>query len=227
MKRLSKSTSLQLTGLYFFISLFHLFFIATDNYYGTFVTRFLTPILLLGIYFSGSSKYNYWFIAGIIATIFSNFFLNFDGNLYGILAILFFIIYRIISIWIVINFSKQIRLFSVMLGTIPFLTLLTYIIILTYDSLGFNLYPAILNAILVSIMSGIALSKFVFEDDVKNNPLILSAILFTILVVLYMLEHFYMNLKIFAVVRSVFYVVGHYFFLRYVMLSEPSKGNDS
>lgn len=227
MKRLSKSTSLQLTGLYFFISLFHLFFIATDNYYGTFVTRFLTPILLLGIYFSGSSKYNYWFIAGIIATIFSNFFLNFDGNLYGILAILFFIIYRIISIWIVINFSKQIRLFSVMLGTIPFLTLLTYIIILTYDSLGFNLYPAILNAILVSIMSGIALSKFVFEDDVKNNPLILSAILFTILVVLYMLEHFYMNLKIFAVVRSVFYVAGHYFFLRYVMLSEPSKGNDS
>lgn len=227
MKRLSKSTSLQLTGLYFFISLFHLFFIATDNYYGTFVTRFLTPILLLGIYFSGSSKYNYWFIAGIIATIFSNFFLNFDGNLYGILAILFFIIYRIISIWIVINFSKQIRLFSVMLGTIPFLTLLTYIIILTYDSLGFNLYPAILNAILVSIMSGIALSKFVFEDDVKNNPLILSAILFTILVVLYMLEHFYMNLKIFTVVRSVFYVTGHYFFLRYVMLAQPSKGNYS
>ncbi|MFN4197933.1 MAG: lysoplasmalogenase family protein [Flavobacterium sp.] len=227
MKRLSKSISLRLIGLYFFVSLFHFVFIATDNYSGTFVTRFLTPILLLGIYFSGSSKYNYWFIAGIIATFFSNFFLNFDGNLYGILAILFFIIYRIISIWIVINFSKRIRLFSVMLGTIPFLTLLTYIIILTYDSLGFNFYPAILNAILVSIMSGIALSKFVFEDDVKNNPLILSAILFTILVVLYMLEHFYMNLKIFAVVRSVIYVAGHYFFLRYVMLSEPSKGNDS
>lgn len=223
MKKLFKSKTVKLTSLYFLVCLIHFFFIATDNYYGSFATRFVTPFLLLGIYFSETIRNDYWFIAGIIATFFSNFFLNFEGNLYSILAILFFIIYRIISIWIVINYTQRIRMFSVVLGSIPFLTLLTYIIILTYDSLELHFYPAILNAVLVSIMFGIALSKYVFEDDVKNNPLLLSAMLFSIIVVLYMLEHFYMNLKILSVVRSIFYMTGHYFFLRYVMLAQLSK----
>lgn len=212
--------------VYFLIAAFQVFFIANDDFIGKLITRIVTPILLFLIYFKSSEKRDYIFIIAIFATLLSNLMMTFSGVLWNILGILFFIMYRIISIIIVLNFTQKIRLFSVVIATVPFITLLFYVVILTYDSLGIHFYPAVLNAILISIMAGIALSKYVFEDDATNNPLLLSTLLFTFVIVLYILEHFYMNLRVFSVVRSVFYLSGHYIFLRYVVLSEKSKSNN-
>jgi len=206
--------------LYLVFGILQVLSIAIDSETLRFSTRLVTPMVLLLIYLKSSKKRNFIFILALVSIFFSNFTLNFSQELWRILAIVFFVIYLLCSILIIINNTQKLRFFSILLGSIPFLTLLFYIIIITYDSLGIQFYPAIINAVLISIMGGISLSKYVFEDDAVNNSLLLSMMLFVFLVILYMLEHFYMNLKIFGVVRSIFYLSGHYVFLRYVLLSE-------
>lgn len=89
MSQLSKNNVYLLSVFYFLVAGIHSFFVWDDYYYGRFVTRLLVPLLLLIIYFNASDRKNYWYIIGIIASLFSAFFLNFSGDLFSILAIFF------------------------------------------------------------------------------------------------------------------------------------------
>jgi hypothetical protein len=153
--------------------------------------------------------------------LFSILFLFLKSDVGLLLATLFFLIFEVLMIRIVILNTKKINLIPIALGFLPFLSILFYLIFLTYSSLGINYLPSIVNAFIISFLGGIAVSNYMLEEDnMKNIWLLISTILFTLLVFVFMIEKYYLSVQVFKPIRTICFFGGHYLFMRYLLLSE-------
>jgi hypothetical protein len=138
-----------------------------------------------------------------------------------LLATLFFLIFEVLITRIVILNTKKINFIPIALGFLPFLSILFYLIFLTYSSLGINYLPSIVNAFIISFLGGIAVSNYMLEEDnMKNIWLLISILMFVLLIFIFMIEKYYISVQIFKPLRTLCFFGGHFLFMRYLLLSE-------
>ena len=73
---------------------------------------------------------------------------------------------------------------------------------------------------IISIFSGLGLSHYVMNDNKQNSWLIISTLLFTFLVILFMVENFYISNEVFKPLSAVVFALAHYTFYLFVIETE-------
>ncbi|MDP2159292.1 MAG: lysoplasmalogenase family protein [Flavobacterium sp.] len=215
----------KLTYLYVLVAIVLAIGVTVENKFAISFTRpTLLPILILIYWFSSKKRDVYYLVALIFAAI-SNIVLMFEADQFLLYAVLFFLFFRFLTFILVIKYTIKIRLLPIMLGTMPFLAILFYCILLTEMNLGDNFFPSVFNAILISMMAGIAVSNYYFEEDLKNTLLLISTILFTVLIFVFVIENFYMEILVFQTIRTICFSIGHYLFFKYIILAEKSNND--
>ncbi|RAR49047.1 hypothetical protein [Flavobacterium lacus] len=177
------------------------------------------PVLLL-LYVITSVRKNKLYLFALFSAAVSNIlFISTDSDWlnYGLFA---FLIYRIITIILVIKASTKLSFFTVGIGSVFFLFPLLYFIVLTQDSLGQSFLVAIINVVLVSILGGLSLSNYLMEEGFKHTWLLISTFLYTIIVFLFVIQKYYVFIPIFQPIRVLVLMSAHYFFYLYILMTE-------
>ena len=212
---------LHLTGLFFLVVSVLAFGVYFDNESIILPARITGVLLIFLIYYFSSFKKNKLYLSSLLFSLLSILFLFMKSNAGILSATLFFLIFEILTTRIVIKNTKKVNFIPVALGFLPFLSILFYLIFLTYSSLGINYVPSILNAFIISFLGGLAVSNFVLEEDnMKNIWLLISTLLFTLLIFVFMIERYYLSVQVFKPIRTICFFGGHYLFMRYLLLSE-------
>lgn len=182
--------------------------------------RIGSMLLFILLYFLQTKESDQLYLFSILCCFISMFFF-FEESIKNLkFASILFLTFEIATIWIISKKTKRVRFIPIIIATIPFLSLFFYVICLTQNSLKDILYPAIINSVLISITGGLVISNYVMEDDVKNTWLLISMLLSVLLFFIFMIEHFYLNIKIFKPLRTLTFFIGQYLFMRYMLQSE-------
>jgi len=129
-------------------------------------------------------------------------------------------IYRILSIVTILKLTDKILIFPLVLATLPFIFIFLGLINLTISTNSTSFYPVVANGLFISVFSGIALSNFVMNDNKQNSWLIISALLFMVLVFLFMFQKYYISNIAFQPLSALIFSVAHYTFYKFVVESE-------
>lgn len=212
---------LPLTALFFLIVSVLAFAVYFDSESIILPARIAGVSLIFLIYFLSSFRKNKLYLSSLLFSLLSILFLFIKSDAGILSATLFFLIFELLTTGIVIKNTKKVSFIPVALGFLPFLSILFYLIFLTYSSLGINYVPSILNAFIVSFLGGLAVSNYVLEEDnIKNIWLLISTLLFTLLIFVFMIERYYVSVQVFKPIRTICFFGGHYLFMRYLLLSE-------
>lgn len=177
------------------------------------------PVLML-LYAVTSEQKNKLYLFALLCAAMSNvLFITNDAVLlnYGLIA---FLLYRFITIFLVVKASSSLSFFTVGIGSIFFLFPLMYFIVLTQDSLGQSFWVAVVNVVLVSLLGGLSLSNYLMDEGFKHTWLLISTFLYTIIVFLFVIQKYYLFIPIFQPIRVLVLMSAHYFFYLYLLMSE-------
>ncbi len=212
---------LPLTGLFFLVVITLAFGVYFEIESVILPSRVLGLSLVFLIYFFSSFRKNKLYLSSLVFSLLSILFLFIKSDVGVLSATLFFLIFIVLTTRIVIKNTKKVSFIPVALGFLPFLSILFYLIFLTYSSLGINYIPVMVNAFIISFLGGLAVSNYVLEEDsMKNIWLLISTLLFTLLIFVFMIEKYYLSVQVFKPIRTICFFGGHYLFMRYVLLSE-------
>ncbi|MFT3795950.1 lysoplasmalogenase family protein [Flavobacterium sp.] len=186
---------------------------------------FLKPTLiptLIVWYVLTSAKKSPLYISALVFALFSNVFFiseSQDFLLYGIIA---FMVYRILSIIVVVKLVDTILWVPFIIATLPFLFIFSCLINLTMTSDSPSFYPTIINGLLIAGLAGIALSNYVMNDNKANSWLAISTLLFIVLVFLFMIEKYYLSNIAFKPLSAFIFAFAHFTFYKFVLEAEQN-----
>ncbi|OWP83352.1 hypothetical protein BWK59_11005 [Flavobacterium davisii] len=183
----------------------------------------LRLILLQILYIYSSSKRNYLFITILLFVIISNFFFQSKIKSFLVYGMVAYLINRFLSLALVYKSMRKKRIIPFLIGSFPFLFFYLYIIFLIDEFYVFNFLVILFNAILMSLLGGIALSNYYLENnDIsnKNYLLLISIIMFMMQNLIFILQKYYTLEKIFEPINIALNTLSLYIFYRFIILSE-------
>jgi len=204
--------------VFFTTSILLAFIVLFDDFLFEVFLKIICMLSLASLYYIHSFHINkaYFFIL-FFATI-SNVFFIFDEISYLTLGMFSYVIYRLITIVIVVKATQKLYFFSIIIGMILFLLPLIYFILLNQGSFEQSLIPAIVNVVLISVLGGLSISNYLMEPSEKNTWLLISTLLFGFLAVLFVIQKYYLFIPILDSLRSIVFMCAHYIFYRYMLL---------
>lgn len=133
------------------------------------------------------------------------------------------LIFRLLTFVIVFRSFENKNWFALFLASIPFLTLYLSILVFVQDYLENDIYYWLLNGFLTSLIGGMAVYNYIFENENKNFWLLLSAILFIIQIGFFFINHFYLPEKILVQITIILFGVSNFTFYKFVIVNESKE----
>jgi len=220
-KELKKNKNItSILTIFYFVNLllYSLSSIFNYNLIETFFWFSRIPILILLYLLTGKNNVFYLFGLLLYQTA-SILFATSKQELfiYGSFASLGFKICLFILLISLINKSNRKAIF---LSCLPFFILYLYIIELVMLSLGNSLIIWILNALITSIMGGIAIIHYNKNFDLKGYWLLISSIFFIIQIGAFFINKFYIKSEAIYQMVIFFYGLSHFTFYKFLILKE-------
>ena len=182
---------------------------------------FLIPILML-LYVLKSSRKNPLYLASLVFALLSNIFFIYTTPkliVYGIIA---FMMYRLLTIFLVLKITKKPLLVPFLIATMPFIFIFSCLLNLTLPPDAPAFFPAVINGLLISCLAGISLSNYIMNDNKANSWFAISTLFFVVLVFLFMIQKYYMPNVVFQPISVLMFTLGHYTFYKFVIEAEKS-----
>ncbi len=179
------------------------------------------PILFL-LYVSMAKRLLLNYVLALTTVGISNIFMIWNTEASIFYTILFFTMFRIFTIIIIFKNINIIRPFACLLASLPFLCGFLYLISLTAEGLGANIYLAVFNAVFISLLVGIALAKYIFDENIENTWLLISLLFLAVNNVIFVLDNYFFYNEFFKPIGIILFGIGQYGFLRYVVLTQKS-----
>lgn len=179
----------------------------------------LIPCILL-IYHISAKKKCYWYLLALFFAFLSNIFLLFSNSSLLLCGLVAFFFYRIATIFSVIKNGDRILILPLILASVPFFFMFSYLINLMISADHPTFYATIFNDVIISIFSGIGLSSYYMNDSKQNSWLLISTLLFSFLVILFMFENFYISFYIFKPLSALVFSLAQYAFLKFIIESK-------
>jgi hypothetical protein len=212
-----KQINLSLVILYFSVSLIEIFAEFINNSKAILYTKPLVMPILIVMYLLVSVQKNYIFITALIFNWIANiFFVNTDVQS-ALFGSLFFLVYRILIIFMVLKMVKLPSLLPMIIGSLPFLSIFIFITKMAYDEFGNGLYVFLTQGIFISFLGGICLGNFILKPNKCNTLLLISTMLFTFAQFSFVLRLYYTNLNIFQPTAMLFFVLGQFMLYKCVV----------
>ena len=183
------------------------------------------PILLILYLFTG--KNNFIYITSLLLYQIASYLFasgNSDLFMYGSISS---VGYKLLLLIILVPLITKENRLAISLACLPFFVLFLYIIELVLHSLGDTFYIWILNALITSIIGGIAIIYFNNNFDLKGYWLLISSILFIIQIGAFFINKFYIKSESIYQMVIFFYGLSHFTFYKFMILKEQEKLNIS
>lgn len=183
---------------------------------------FLIPFLF-SYYLTLTKKLNYYFLAAMVCSWIANLLFIEDTFKWIIYASIFFLIYRILIIYIVMNKVKMPSLVPLVIGSIPFIFIYTTVCFLSFEAMGDNLYLFLIHGIFTIFLGGLSLGNYIMDLNKSNLVLFLSTMLFALTQFLFVLIVFYEQENVFHAIAMVMFVIGQFLLTKFILLTENNK----
>lgn len=212
-----------LIAFYFFIAFIE--FIAEynkDQFYISITKPILIPILI-GIYLVSSKIRNLYYIAALFLVWIANLYLVSNEISCIVMGSVFFLFYRIIILYLIMNKIKFPGVFPMLLGILPFLFLFIVVTIFIFNELGYNFYLFLFQGIFMMFFGGLCLANHYAKYNKSSAFLLTSTILITFSQLLFVINVFYMNYKILQPLTMVLFLIGQYYLYLSILLDENKQ----
>lgn len=195
--------------------------------YSDFIISLTKPLLLpllLFLYWYNSNKVSKVYIVALVLNWCANvLFLSVISNLIFTATILF-MLSRFFILVTIYEKLRNLSLVPIIIGSIPFLFLFTCLIYLIYDEiLGTSAPIVFLQCLIMSIIGGFALGNYVMKNDEASKYLLVGSLFFALNIFALGVRYYYLNLDFLKPVAMIFFLFGHFIFLRFVVISEREK----
>lgn len=212
--------------LFIFVTV-SVFEIVAEFMQNIFLMSILKPIilpLLLGIYLINSINKSFLYIVAIFINWIANILFLSEHSHYISLAAIFFIFSRLFVVAKVYMEIKLPILFPFMIGTIPFLFLFVYLNFLIFQEIDFQTFVVtIIHSIIMSIMGGMSLGNYIMRNDKISKFLLISALFYAFNILFLGIKFYYIDLSFLKPLAMVFFILGHYSLLQFILLSDRVK----
>ena len=179
------------------------------------------PLLLILYLITG--KNNIIYISSLLLYQLASFLFatgNQDLFMYGSISS---IGYKLLLLVILIPLITKKNRLAICIACLPFFVSYLYIIELVLHSLGDSLIIWILNALITSIIGGIAIIHYHNNYDLKGYWLLISSILFIIQIGAFFINKFYLKSEAIYQMVIFFYGLSHFTFYKFMILKEKEK----
>jgi hypothetical protein len=180
--------------------------------------------LLLSLYLIRSSKVSSVYIFALFLNWISNVLFLSEAINYVTAASVLFIISRLFILLKVYKEVKLPTLFPFVIGTIPFIFMFIYLNFLIFEEISFQVFIiTIFHSISMSFMGGIALGNYIMKNDKTSKLLLVSAIFYTFNILILGVKFYYLDLPFLKPMSMVFFILGHFSLLNFMILSEKEN----
>ena len=189
----------------------------------------LLPLFLIIIYYVDSEKKNVLFIIALLLSSLTNFLFIPDTPKCLFYGIIVFTLHRIICIYLILSLQKFIDYIPIIIATSPFLLIFFYLFTETSEIPENSFYVIIIQNILISILTGIALASYVMNDSKQNSILLISALLFVMLQFVVFVEKYFLTNEYQEFFRPTVIILNALAFFslyKYVVTSEKLNYNN-
>lgn len=176
------------------------------------------PILLVLYFFTG--KKNVIYIASLLLYQLASWLFSTENQDLFMIGSISSIGYKFLLLIIIIPLITKQNRTAITLACLPFFVLYLYIIELVMHSLGDSLLIWILNALITSIIGGIAIIHYNNNYDLKGYWLLISSVLFIIQIGAFFINKFYIKSEAIYQMVIFFYGLSHFTFYKFMILKE-------
>ncbi|WP_293872023.1 lysoplasmalogenase family protein [Flavobacterium sp.] len=219
----------KLTLCYFVIAIFEIIAEYFVNKSIICILKPLLPVFLIIIYYIDSERKNVMFIIVLLLSSLTNILFIPNTPTYLFYGIIVFTIHRIICIYLILSLQKFIDYIPIIIATSPFLLIFFYLFTETSEIPENSFYVIIIQNILISVLTGIALASYVMNDSKQNSILLISALLFVMLQFVVFVEKYFLTneyQEFFRPTAMTLNALAFFSLYKYVVTSEKSNYNN-
>lgn len=177
------------------------------------LVQLFKPFILLSLiilYVISVSVRNKMYILALIFSFLGDVFLMFEGALFFIFGLVSFLIAHLFFIKIVIQRLQKSSFFAIIFSLIPFLLLLSSLILFLKNYLNELLIPVIIYGFTISTFGVVSLLDFINSKSKKSLLMLTGAVFFIISDSILAINKFYHSSVVFNVIIMVTYIVAQY-----------------
>ncbi|UPT72368.1 MAG: lysoplasmalogenase [Flavobacterium sp. JAD_PAG50586_2] len=182
----------------------------------------ILPALLL-YYLKRSKSISPFFILALFASWVANMLFIQSTFQFITLGVCFFLIYRILVIYIIVNKVKMPTSVPLVLGAIPFIFIYALVTVYTYNTLGDSVYLFLIQGVFTIFLGGFSLGNFIMVSNKTNSLLLVSTMCMTFNQFLFLLKFYYNDVNILQAFAMVLFVFGQFLLTKYMFHTEKTK----
>lgn len=182
----------------------------------------ILPILIL-YYLKRSKSISPFFILALFASWVANMLFIQSTFQFITLGVCFFLIYRILVIYIIVNKVKMPNSVPLVLGAIPFIFIYASVAVYTYNTLGDSIYLFLIQGVFTIFLGGFSLGNFIMVSNKTNSLLLISTMCMTFNQFLFLLKFYYNDVNILQAFAMVLFVFGQFLLTKYMFHTEKAK----
>jgi len=189
-------------------------------------TRIAAPFFLITLYFLKSIKQNAVFYALMVLLLISNVLFASKAPYALQIAVITFLFHRIAMIVLVFQSIASKNYLYILLATFPFLLIFFYLISVTNELTDIQINVLIFQSILISILSGMALSSYLVSENRQNSWLLISTLLLIGLRFIVFIEQYFLSdlsLPIYRPMAVLLNIFAFFTFYKFVIAAEANE----
>ncbi len=182
----------------------------------------ILPLLTL-YYLKRSKRINIPFIVALLFNWIAN--IIFIQNTFQliVLGVFFFLIYRVLIIYIIVNKVNMPNSIPLIIGSLPFIFIYLSVTFFTYNTLGENVYLFLIQGVFTIFLGGFSLGNYIMVSNKSNTLLFLSTILMTFNQFIFLMKFYYGEANLFQAVAMLLFVFGQFLLTKYMLHTEKKK----
>ncbi|MFN8325230.1 MAG: lysoplasmalogenase family protein [Flavobacteriaceae bacterium] len=182
----------------------------------------LIPVLT-AFYIKKSKRVNNLFIIALFFSWVANIIFIEKKFNFVIAGSIFFLIYKIIIIYLVTSKIKFPNIYPALIGALPFIFLYVVISFFTFPIMGKNIYIFLIHGFFSIVLGAISLGNYFLLPNKVNFNLFISSMLFAVTQFLFVLNYYSENTGLYHSLSMVLYVFGQLLLVKFMFLTEKYK----
>ncbi|WP_333600684.1 lysoplasmalogenase family protein [Flavobacterium sp.] len=187
------------------------------------LTKPLLLPLLIAYYLKRSKRISWLFIVALLFSWVANLLFIPNTFQYIVYGVLFFVIYRILVIYIIVNKVKMPSLLPLIIGSIPFIFIYASVTMFTYDALGDGVYLFLIQGIFTIFLGGFSLGNYIMVSNKSNSLLLISTMFMAFNQFVFLLKLYYSEVNQFQALAMILFVFGQFLLTKYMFHTEKKK----
>lgn len=187
------------------------------------ITKPLILPLLIVYYLKRSKKISPHFIIALSFSWIANLLFIQNSFKYILYGVFFFLLYRILVIYIIVNKVKMPNSIPLVLGSLPFVFLYALVTSYTYDILGKSVFLFLVQGAFTIFLGGFSLGNYIMVSNKSNSLLLVSTMFMALNQFIFLLKFYYLEVNKLQAIAMLLFVMAQFLLTKYMFHTEKNK----